>query len=300
MLPRRQGGDMGLRAKLNLMLLAVFAIGLGGSAYVSNRVLQKNAREEVLQNARIMIESARGAASYTVKEVRPLLAPQLKRQFLPQAVSFYAARKSFEVLRGTLPDYKYRIPALNPTNPADRATDWEADAIREFRNNPDRTELIAERDTPAGPMLDLFQPVTITDEGCLMCHSHPENAPKTLIDIYGKTNGFGWKMNDTVGAEVTSVPLSVPLERAHTTLMTLMACLAGIFLTLVVLLNVLLHFVIIRPVLQMAQIANEVSLGKPDVSECEAHGADEIASLGRSFNRMRRSLESAMRMLQAR
>lgn len=291
---------MGLRAKLNLVLLVVFAVGLGGSAYLSNQILQQNAREEVLQNARIMIESARSAASYTVKEIRPLLTPELKRRFLPQAVSFYAARKSLEVLRATLPEYTYRLPALNPTNPADRATDWEADAIREFRNNPDRTELITERDTPVGPLLELFKPVTVYDEGCLVCHSRPENAPKTMLDIYGTANGFGWKMGDTVGAEVTSIPLSVPLKRAHKTLMTLMACLVGIFLALLVLLNVLLHFVIIRPVSQMSRISNEVSLGKPDVPECKARGSDEIASLGNSFNRMRRSLESAMKMLQAR
>jgi len=290
---------MGLRAKLNLMLLVVFAVGLAGSTYLSNQILQQNAREEVIQNARIMIKSAQGAANYTVDEIRPLLVPQLKKQFLPQAVSFYAAQKSFEVLRATLPEYTYRIPALNPTNPADRATDWEADAIWEFRNNPDRTELIAERDTPVGPMLDLLQPVTVTDQGCLICHSRPENAPKTMLDIYGTTNGFGWKMNETVGAEVASVPLSVPLERAYKTLMTLMAYLVGIFLVLLLLLNVLLHFVIIRPVSQMSRIANEVSLGKPDVPECEARGSDEIASLGNSFNRMRRSLESAMKMLQA-
>jgi HAMP domain-containing protein len=290
---------MGLRAKLNLMLLVVFAVGLAGSAYLSNRILQQNAREEVIQNARVMIKSAQGAADYTVKEIRPLLAPQLKKQFLPQAVSFYTAQKSFEVLRATLPEYTYRIPALNPTNPADRATDWEADAIREFRNNPDRTELIAERDTPVGPMLDLLQPVTVTDQGCLICHGRPENAPKTMLDIYGTTNGFGWKMNETVGAEVASVPLSVPLERAYKILMTLMAYLVAIFLVLLLLLNVLLHFVIIGPVSQMSRIANEVSLGKPDVPKCEARGSDEIASLGNSFNRMRRSLESAMKMLQA-
>jgi protein-histidine pros-kinase len=107
-------------------------------------------------------------------------------------------------------------------------------------------------------------------------------------------------MGEAVGAEVASIPLSVPLKRAYKTLITLVACLVGIFLALVVLLNVLLHFMIIRPVTQMSRIANEVSLGKPDVPECEARGSDEIASLGNSFNRMRRSLESAMKMLQAR
>jgi HAMP domain-containing protein len=291
---------MGLRTKLNLVLSLVFSIGLGSSAYLANRVLQQNARQEVLQNARIMIESAQGAANYTVQEITPLLAPQIKRRFLPQAVSFYAARKSFDAMRAKLPEYSYRVPALNPTNPVDRATDWEADAIREFRNNPDHTELITERDTPAGPVLDLFQPVTIRDEGCLICHSQPANAPKTMLDIYGTANGFGWKMNDTIAAKVVSIPMSVPMERAHRALVILTGLLVGVFLLLMVLLNILLHFVIIQPVSQMSHIANEVSLGKTHVPEYVVGGSDEIASLANSLNRMRRSLESAMTLLQAR
>lgn len=291
---------MRLRTKLNLVLLLVFLIGLGSSAYLANRILQQNAREEVLQNARIMLESARGAATYTVQEITPLLELQIKRRFLPQTVSFYAAKKSFGAIRVKFPEYSYRLPALNPTNLVDRATDWEADAIREFRNNPDHIELIAERNTPAGPVLNLFQPVTIRDKGCLICHSRPANAPKSMLDIYGTANGFGWKMNDTIAAEVVSVPMSVPMERAHRAFVILMGLLVSVFLLLMVLLNILLHFVIIQPVSKMSHIANEVSLGKTDEPEYLVGGSDEIASLANSLNRMRRSLESAMTLLQAR
>ncbi|MEI2619584.1 MAG: HAMP domain-containing protein [Candidatus Nanopelagicales bacterium] len=63
------------------------------------------------------------------------------------------------------------------------------------------------------------------------------------------------------------------------------------------LLNVLLHFVVIRPVVRIADIANEVSMGKPDVPEYVRQGRDEISSLSQSFNRMRLSLENAMKML---
>ena len=288
---------MGLRMKFNLVLLLAFVIGLALAAYLTDRILKQNAREEVVQNARIMMESALGARTYTAENVKPLLTLQMKRQFLPQTISAYAATQSFKAFRTNFPDYTYKESALNPTNPNDRATDWEADIIHEFRNNSDRKELVVERDTPTGRMLNLARPLGIYDEGCLTCHGKVEDAPKTMTDIYGVNNGFGWKLKEIVGAQVVTVPMSVPLERARQTFTTFLILLGGVFVLLLVLLNILLHFVVVRPVTRMAGIANEVSLGKPDVPEYVKPGSDEIASLSQSFNRMRLSLENAMKML---
>ena len=288
---------MGLRMKFNLVLLLAFAIGLALTAYLSDHLLKENAREEVVQHARIMIESALGARGYTAKHIQPLLTLQMKRQFRPESVSAYAAAQIFKALREQHPDYTYKEAALNPTNPTDRASDWEADIINEFRNNADKKELIVERDTPTGRMLNLARPLGIYNEGCLVCHGRVEDAPKTMTDIYGVNNGFGWKMNEIIGAQVVTVPMSVPLERARQTFTTFMILLGGVFALLLLLLNILLHFVVIRPVKRMSDIAGEVSLGKPDVPEYVRHGSDEIASLSQSFNRMRLSLENAMKML---
>jgi len=40
-----------------------------------------------------------------------------------------------------------------------------------------------------------------------------------------------------------------------------------------------------------------MSMGNPDVPELEVTGNDEMSALARSFNRMHRSLASAMKML---
>ena len=288
---------MGLRTKFNLVLLLAFAIGLALAAYLSDRILKDNAREEVVQHARIMIESALGARGYTAQHIQPLLTLQMKRQFRPESVSAYAAAQIFKALREQHPDYTYKEAALNPTNPSDRASDWEADIINEFRNNQEKQELIVERDTPTGRMLNLARPLSIRNEGCLVCHGRIEDAPKTMTDIYGVNNGFGWKMGETIGAQVVTVPMSLPLERARQTFTTFMILLGGVFVLLLLLLNILLHFVVIRPVKRMSEIASEVSMGKPDVPEYVRQGSDEIASLSQSFNRMRLSLENAMKML---
>ncbi len=288
---------MGLRLKFNLVLFITTVIGVLVSGLVSHKILQDNAREEVLDMARMMMESAVAVRSYTVNEVRPLLKVQQRRQFIPQTVPAYAAARYIKTLQQSHRDYSYKEATLNPTNPANRASEWEADIVNWFRNHSDQEELIGERDTPTGPQLYLSRPITITNPGCLACHSTPAEAPQTLINTYGSSNGFGWKLNETIGAQVVSVPMSLPLARADQTFITFMSALVGIFLLIAVILNLMLHFIVIKPVRAMSNKADEISLGNLNVDELVITGNDEIASLGRSFNRMHRSLSNAVQML---
>lgn len=288
---------MGLRFKFNIILLIAFALGMTGIAAVSRAMLEENARAEILHTAGIMMEGAVAIRDYTVSEIRPLLAVQIKREFLPQTVPAYAATTNIRGLRKKYPEYTYKEATLNPTNPADRATDWETTIIDHFRNNPDSTELIGERQTATGPSLFLARPIQIKDPSCLTCHSKVEDAPQTMLARYGSANGFGWKLNEIVGAQLVSVPMSVPLERAEKTFWTFTLALGMVMIGIIVVLNVLLHLIVIAPVRRMSSIAHEVSMGKLNVEEYVPRGKDEIASLAESFNRMRRSLFNAMNML---
>jgi protein-histidine pros-kinase len=118
-----------------------------------------------------------------------------------------------------------------------------------------------------------------------------------MVELYGPTNGFGWKLGDLVGAEIVSVPERVPLERAQDTFVLAMGGLLIVFAIMVVLLNLLLHYVIVRPVRRISKMAIEVSTGNLDIPEFMVKGNDEIASLMESFNRMRRSITNALKML---
>ncbi|UCE88587.1 MAG: DUF3365 domain-containing protein [Pseudomonadota bacterium] len=288
---------MGLRLKFNVVLLIAFALGMGGIALVSRAMLEENAREEILHIAGIMMESAVAIRGYTVREIRPLLAVQIKRQFLPQTVPAYAATTNIRGLREKYPEYTYKEATLNPTNPADRATDWETTIIDHFRNNSETTELVGERVTATGPSLYMARPIQIKDPSCLACHGKIDDAPQTMLDRYGNANGFGWRLDEIVGAQLVSVPMSVPLERAEKTFWTFVFALGAVMVGIIVVLNILLHFIVVAPVKRMSAIAHEVSMGKLDVEECTPRGKDEIASLAGSFNRMRRSLDNAMKML---
>jgi HAMP domain-containing protein len=289
---------MGLRAKFNIVLLFAFLVGLAVAGPLSYYLVRDDARNDVLQEAAVMIGQANSITAYTDREIAPLLVDQMKLRFLPQIIPFWAVQSNFHSLQEMFPDYSMRQPATNPTNPADRPTDWQADIIEVFRRDPTRTEFVTTRDTATGPILSMSHPIRITDKGCLACHSTPAAAPPTMIDLYGPNNGFGWKMGDVVGAQIVSVPMAVPLERAWHTFEYVMIGLVAVFALIAILLNILLELVIIRPVRRIAAMAGELSLGNMDVPEFEMRGRDEIKFLGDSFNRMRRSLANALKMLE--
>lgn len=289
---------MSLTAKFNLVLLAVFSLGLAVTAYVSHAILQANARTEVIERAGLMMESALAVRGYTINEIRPLLAKQMEQTFLPQTVPAYAATQSFNAIRARHPEYAYKEATLNPTNPQNRPVAWEEDIIMEFRNHADRSEIIGSRETPTGDSLYLARPIQITNPGCLTCHSTVQAAPETLLARYGNANGFGWKLNEVVGAQIVSVPMSLPFEKARQAFNTFMISLVSVFAVLIIILNVMLRVVVVSPVKRMSHIADQISKGDLEAEELSERGKDEISVLAASFNRMRRSLEKAITMLE--
>jgi protein-histidine pros-kinase len=99
---------MSLRLKFNLSLLAVMVLGLAVSSFQLNRLLEKNARDEVLHEAGLLMESALAIRAYTVDHVRPRLEKQLAEEFLPQTVPAFAATETLTTLRKKYPEYAYR------------------------------------------------------------------------------------------------------------------------------------------------------------------------------------------------
>jgi len=288
---------MGLRLKFNIVLIIVFLLGLGVTGYVSHDLLQRNARDEVLRSAGVMMEAALSMRSYTVRQITPHLSYKLTEEFLPQSVPAYAATEIMNALRKKYPDYWYKEATLNPTNPRDRAVEWETDLVSTFRNRPEMKEISGERVTPTGRSLYLTRPLRITNPACLGCHSVPSAAPATLVKRYGDRNGFGWKLNEVVGAQVVSVPMDLPIRNANRAFLTFMTSLGAVFIMLFVILNVMMSAMIVRPITRMSRSANQISTGNMDIPEFSEAGRDEIALLARSFNRMRRSLEKAIELI---
>jgi protein-histidine pros-kinase len=287
---------MSLLFRINAALGAVFLIAASSAGYVCWNMLESNAQREVLAEAGLMMDSAAAVRAYTANEILPLISERMKVEFPPQSVPSYAATQNFLRFHEHHPDYSYKEATLNPTNPRDRAADWEGDIIQRFRNDAQTQQVIGVRDTPVGQSLYLARPIHAKAE-CLVCHSTPSAAPQSLIARYGGDNGFGWQPNEIVAAQVVSVPFASATVNAQKEFRAFMILLIAVFAAAFLVVNILLYRLVVRPVRQIALVADRVSLGDMSAEDFPQGGATEILSVARSFDRMRRSLEKALRLL---
>ena len=290
---------MKLLVKFNLLYLLAMVLGIATAGFIIRNLLQDNAREEVLNSARLMMDKAVAVRAYTSKQITPLLESLMKYEFLPQSVPSYSAVEVLSALQAKHPEFAYKEATLNPTNPRDRAAGWEVDVVSQFRNTADLKEFIGQRDTPAGRSLFISRPLRITDPACLRCHSSVDAAPKTMVDKYGPANGFGWNLNEVIGAQIMSVPMTVPLDRADRSFKVFLGALVAVFVAVGLLLNVMIWAVVVRPVTRLSALADRVSQGDMDAPEFAGASRDEIGVLAESFARMRASVVQAMKMLES-
>lgn len=289
---------MRLIAKINIIVTLAFVLGLVLSAQLLWLRYVDAARDEALQSGRIMLAASGGVKDFVGHEVAPL--PRLLGSgqiFVQAAVPFYAAAQVFKSLHAEFPGYSVRNVAMNPTNPDDKPDADEQAIIERFTNDTSLEEFVTQTGSGDGALIRLAHPIRVEQE-CLPCHSTPEAAPPAMVGLYGREAGFNWKLGSIVGAEIISVPVKATLDRARGAFKTMIAIFASVFVVVLILLNVILLFLVIRPIKRIARTAEDVSLGKPDVPAFEYKGKDEIGVLSRAFNRMRRSLESALQMIE--
>src|SRR6478609_169673 len=152
---------MRLLLKFNLIFLVIFVAGVLGAGKISHDLLQSNAKQEVLDHARLTMEKAVAIRAYTNDQIKPLLETQMKYTFLPQSIPAYSAAEVLAHLQKDYPDYAFKSAMLNPTNPRDRAVAWEEDIVQTFKKQADLKEFIGERETPTDTALYIARPIVL-------------------------------------------------------------------------------------------------------------------------------------------
>ena len=97
---------------------------------------------------------------------------------------------------------------------------------------------------------------------------------------------------------VASVDLLPVLGTVKSALTALMSSLGAVFFAVFFVLNLMLDRMIVRPVSEMAKQADAVSIGDFSIPEFKPETKDEVGVLAIAFNRMRRSTEEAIKLLQ--
>jgi HAMP domain-containing protein len=291
--------NLKLRQKFTILLLSILFVGLTLIGGALAAVLKQDTENQISTTAMILIETMNSVRDYTSTQIQPELSERLELEFLPQTVPAYSAREVFERLRqkdNQYRDFFYKEATLNPTNLRDKADKFEHELVNKFIDNQNITELTGFRSVPSGNLFYIARPLKVTRESCLECHSTPDIAPRSQIERYGAVNGFGWSLNEIVGAQIISVPARKVISQARQSFLIIMSIVSLMFIVMIFLVNYLLNRNVIRPLNRMARVAEEVSTGYMD-AEFEQMSNDEIGNLAEAFKRMKLSLAMAMNRL---
>lgn len=284
--------NLRLNQKINILLLTVFAIAIILSGIGFAAILHRNTEQQVSNRAIVLLETMLSVREYTLNEVAPELNPRLETEseFLPQTVPAYSAREVFEVLRkkSEYANFFYKEATVNPTNLRDKADSFETELVTRFKNNSKLKEITGYRSS-ATNLFFIARPIAVNEESCLRCHSTPDAAPKSLLATYGSTNGFDWRLNDIVGTQLIYVPASSVDVTTRRDFFLLMAMIAVAFAASLMLINFLLKCIVVRPLREMAKVANEISLGNTQ-AQFERITGDDIGKIATAINRLKNSL----------
>ena len=288
-----------ISTKFNLLVILMFVIGIFLSGSTLWGTLKHRAEADVSSKALVLMETINAVRDYTQDRVKPLLKQRIETEsgFTPETVPNFAAREVFEYFRKN-PDYVqylYKDAAPNPTNLRDRADEFETKLVKEFREQGTLQES-GWREFYEGNVFYVARPLTIEKQSCLECHSTPSKAPQSLLTTYGTENGFGWELNQIVAAQIVYVPAVEIFASVRHSFASTMGILAGIFIAIAFALNFLLKRSVIERIQKIARTAQAVSRGDLN-ADFEDNSRDEIGLLVVAFNRMRSSVEVAIRRL---
>ncbi|HET9645281.1 MAG TPA: DUF3365 domain-containing protein [Burkholderiaceae bacterium] len=127
-----------------------------------------------------------------------MLQTQLKYSFLPQVIPAYSATEIFAGLRKKHSEYGYKEAVLNPTNPRDRAVEWEADVHLAI---PGQWKMDGDdrRAADADGRLVLRRAADQDQQSELP--AMPQHATSRAQDARRSlwaANGFGWQLDEVV------------------------------------------------------------------------------------------------------
>lgn len=300
-----------LQTRLILVIFTIFFVGwiICGSSIWG---LEYNkARKDITRTAQVLLDTARATRDYTSNQIAPQFAlltktqssgipdnSKSKAEFNKVTAPSYAAHQILNQLEKNKENsgYSYRESAINPTNRKDLATPWEIEIINYFAKNPQAPPKIGERLDVITHQKTLYvaEPIQILNQSCLVCHGRPENAPPDLINTYGSEHGFGWKLNDVIGARIISIPTIIQYQEAEKSIGSYLLAIASVFLVAYTAVLVIMQYWITIPLSGIMHLLEEISLHKLEGSQLPEDSSNALNPLNRAINRLIISLNKAL------
>ncbi|MEM7553436.1 MAG: DUF3365 domain-containing protein [Cyanobacteria bacterium P01_A01_bin.84] len=300
-------GRLQLASQFTLLLLLIFVSGIALGGFTLSKALEHKAIAQMNYRGRMVMQMVNAVSDRTSDEIVPLIAQFTDPQtnLIPAAIPSLAAKQVFDKLRENweYKDFIYKPATLNPTNLDDQANLFEAKLIEKFIQDAPQGTLNRHLKTLSGfhvvsgkKLFYTAKPLIVNNPNCLQCHGTPENAPKSHVKKYGTQNGYGWKLNQVIGSQIVYIPASEVFLSSRRALFLFIAIFISIFALVIVSMNYLLKWRVIKPLKPMSQLAEIISQEKVDINQIRRLESreltkiikrrDELGKLGRVFQNM--------------
>ncbi len=248
----------------------------------------------------ILFSHIQATVRYIRKKVRPKLFHILPQDsFIPEAMSVsFMNKEIMSEFKKHFRDFIYRRVAYNPMNPENAPNEIEKRYISLFRK--EGLESIREVLRKDGHRLFVHARPIVVEKECLACHGRPEDAPVSLVSLYGTQGGFNRKEGEIIGVELIAIPVDE-------TFLQIKGLVFSIFLTGIVgvvflffSVNYYINLVAVRPIKTVSRFFRSVVKGEKDLdTRVEVRSRDEIGDLASSFNRMMAYLKESQEKLRS-
>jgi nitrate/nitrite-specific signal transduction histidine kinase len=114
-----------------------------------------------------------------------------------------------------------------------------------------------------------------------------------MLDLYGDKNGFGWKMGETIGIQILTVPVEDEFRSIYELVAIFFAMLVTLFIVVSLMVTLPLQRNVIQPLRRLAEMADRSS-SRCDGAPLPQGGAGEIQQLSAAISRLRASLNVSM------
>ena len=233
---------------------------------------------------------------YTSNNVGPHLKALQKSEgtFLAETVPGFGARTVFEGFRGKkgFDEYLYKEAAPNPTNLRDKADAFETQLVGRFQTDPAAKPISSFRTVNGRRLFFTAAPLRIKQKSCLECHTTPDMAPAAMVAKYGPDNGFGWKLNQVIAAQIVYVPASQVLQQGRDKALLVLGLFVAVFGLLMLGLNLLLRRMVLVPLNHLAAATGVIAAGGETARAFQASaGGLELRATGAPRRRARRAGE---------
>lgn len=193
-------------------------------------------------------------------------------------------------------NYQFRTPNFNPRNPDNEPDKIEAEALNAFKADKGLTEYVV-MDKVTNAMRH-FSPVRLEQE-CMLCHGDPKNS----LALWGNSDGIdptgylmeNYSVGDLHGAFEVIQSMDQADQRCASAIFSGFSLMGLVLIPSLCLLSWLIHRSVVKPLAVTVEALKDIASGEGDLTRrLDSDGRDEIAMLGKWFNRFAERIEGVI------